>query len=103
MLPVKESRLRLLEALRGLFYDAEEMRWVVCDSFWTVNKGRDRIETRERCTTSDPEYLTYISTLADWRGSQSIATIEALRQSGEQTTTTRRYFMSNLETNAGIV
>jgi predicted transposase YbfD/YdcC len=66
VLPVKENQPRLLEALQGLFDDAEEMHWVKCDSFRTVNKGHGRIESRECWTTSDPEYLKYIATLADW-------------------------------------
>ncbi len=103
VLPVKENQPRLLEALRGLFDDPEEMRWVECDSFRTVSKGHGRIETRECWTTSDPEYLKYIATLADWRGLQSIAMVQAVRQIGEQTTTTRRYFISSLETNAELM
>ena len=100
VLPVKENQPRLLEALQLLFDDAEEMHWVKCDSFRTVSKGHGRIETRECWTTSDPEYLKYIANLADWRGLQSIAMVEATRRIGEQTTTKRRYFISSLETNA---
>jgi predicted transposase YbfD/YdcC len=103
VLPVKENQPRLLEALQGLFDDPEEMRWVECDFFRTVSKGHGRIETRECWTTSDPEYLKYIATLADWRGLQSIAMVQAVRQTGEQTTTTRRYFISSLETNAELM
>ena len=79
VLPVKENQPRLLEALRGLFHDPEEMRWVQCDSFRTVGKGQGRIETRECWTTSDPEYLKYIATPADWRSLQSIAMVQAVR------------------------
>jgi predicted transposase YbfD/YdcC len=100
VLPVKENQPRLLEALQGLFDDAEEMHWVKCDSFRTVNKGHGRIESRECWTTSDPEYLEYIATLADWQGLQSIAIVEAVRRIGEQTTTTHRYFISSLESDA---
>ena len=103
VLPVKENQPRLLEALQGLFDDPEEMRWVECDFFRTVSKGHGRIETRECWTTSDPEYLKYIATLADWRGLQSIAMVQAVRQIGEQTTTSRRYFISSLETNAELM
>ena len=103
VLPVKENQPRLLEALQGLFDDPEEMRWVECDSYRTVNKGHGRIETRECWTTSDPEYLKYIATLADWRGLQSIAMVQAVRQTGEHTTTSRRYFISSLETNAELM
>ena len=100
VLPVKENQPRLLEALQGLFDDAKEMHWVDCDSFQTVNKGHGRIESRECWTTSDPEYLKYITTLGDWQGLQSIAMVEAERRIGEKTTTTRRYFISSLKSDA---
>jgi predicted transposase YbfD/YdcC len=103
VLPVKENQPRLLEALQGLFDDAEEMHWVKCDSYQTVNKGHGRIESRECWTTSDPEYLKYIATLADWQGVQSIAMVEAVRRIGEQSTTTRRYFISSLESDAKLM
>ena len=51
VLPVKENQPRLLEALRRLFDDPEEMHWVECDSFRTVEEGHGRIETRECWTT----------------------------------------------------
>jgi predicted transposase YbfD/YdcC len=100
VLPVKENQPRLLEALQGLFDDANEMHWVECDSFRTVSKGHGRIESRECWTTSDSEYLKYIATLADWQGLQSIGMVEAVRRIGEQTTTTRRYFISSLKSDA---
>jgi predicted transposase YbfD/YdcC len=103
VLPVKENQPRLLEALQGLFDNAEEMHWVKCDSFRTVNKGHGRIESRQCWTTSDPEYLKYIATLADWHGLQSIAMVEAVRRIGEQATTTRRYFISSLESDAELM
>jgi len=100
VLPVKENQPRLLEALQRLFDDPEEMHWVECDSFRTVEEGHGRIETRACWTTSDPEYLEYIATLADWQGLQSIAMVEAVRRVGEQATTARRYFISSLVSNA---
>jgi predicted transposase YbfD/YdcC len=103
VLPVKENQPRLLEALQGLFDDAQEMHWVECNSFRTVSKGHGRMESRECWTTSDPEYLKYIATLADWQDLQSIAMVEAVRRIGEQTTTTRRYFISSLESDAELM
>lgn len=103
VLPVKENQPRLLDALQGLFDDPEEMRWVECDSFRTVNKGHGRIESRECWTTSDSEYLKYIATLADWQGLQSIAMVQAERRTGEKTTTTRRYFISSLKSDAKLM
>jgi len=68
--------------------------------------GEDRerpFDARECWTTSDPEYLKYIATLADWRSLQSIAMVQAVRRIGEQTTTTRRYFISSLESDARLM
>jgi predicted transposase YbfD/YdcC len=100
VLPVKENQPRLLEAIQGLFDDPAEMRWVDCDHHRTVNKGHGRIEVRECWSTSDPEYLKYIATLAEWRGLQSIAMVESRRRLGDETTVTRRYFISSLRSDA---
>ncbi len=100
VLPVKENQPRLLDSLQLLFDDPEEMRWVACDHHRTVDKGHGRIEIRECWTTSDAQYLRHIDTLADWKGLRSIAMVQAERQRGEETTTTRRYFISSLESDA---
>jgi predicted transposase YbfD/YdcC len=103
VLPVKENQPRLLEALQGLFDDPAEMRWVECDYHKTVNEGHGRVEIRECWSTSDPEYLNYIATLAEWQGLQSIAMIQAERQLGDQRTVTRRYFISSLKSDAELL
>ena len=100
VLPVKENQPRLLEALQGLFDDPAEMRWVECDYHRTEDRGHGRVEIRECWSTSDPEYLNYIGTLAEWRGLQSIVMIQTERQLGDQTTVSRRYFISSLRSDA---
>jgi predicted transposase YbfD/YdcC len=100
VLPVKENQPKLLEALQGLFDDAKEMRWVQCDHHRTVDKGHGRLEVRECWSTSDPDYLRYLTTLADWQGVRSIGMVQAQRQQGDQTTLTRRYYISSLESDA---
>ena len=100
VLPVKENQPRLLEALQGLFDDPAEMRWVECDYHRTEDRGHGRVEIRECWSTSDPEYLNYIGTLAEWRGLQSIVMIQTERQLGAQTTVSRRYFISSLRSDA---
>ncbi len=97
---VKENQGRLLEAIQGLFDDPDEMRWVDCDHHKTVDKDHGRIEIRECWTTSDPEYLAYIASLAEWKGLQSIAMIQAERRIGQERTFKRRYFISSLASNA---
>jgi predicted transposase YbfD/YdcC len=103
VLPVKENQPKLLEAIQGLFDDAQEMRWVTCDHHRTVDKGHGRLEVRECWSSSDPDYLRYLGTLADWQGLRSIAVVQAQRQQGEQTTLTRRYFISSLESDAKLL
>jgi predicted transposase YbfD/YdcC len=100
VLVVKENQKLLFKTLRGLFNDAQELHWVDCDYHKTVNKGHGRIEVRECWTTSDPEYLQYIGLLAEWKGLQSIAMIQAERRVGEKTSVKQRYFISSLESNA---
>lgn len=97
---VKENQGRLLETIRELFDNTDEMRWVDCDYCKTVDKDHGRIEIRQCWTTSDPEYLHYIASLADWKGLQSIAVIQAERRIGQEKTVKRRYFISSLESNA---
>jgi predicted transposase YbfD/YdcC len=100
VLPVKENQPRLLEALQGLFDDPAEMRWVECDYHRTEDRGHGRVEIRECWSTSDPEYLNYIGTLAEWRDLQAIVMIQTERQLGDQTTVSRRYFISSLRSDA---
>jgi predicted transposase YbfD/YdcC len=97
---VKDNQPRLLEAIQGLFDDPDEMRWVDTDYDRTTDGNHGRIETRQCWTTSDPEYLAYIASLADWPGLQSIGMIEAKRSTKEGTSVKRRYFISSLESNA---
>jgi predicted transposase YbfD/YdcC len=103
VLPVKENQPRLLEALQGLFDDPAEMRWVKCDYHRTVDKGHGRLEVRECWSTSDPDYLGYIATLADWQALQSIAMVQTERRLGDKTTVTRRYFISSLKSDAKLL
>jgi len=101
--PVKENLSRLLENLQGIFDDPAEMRWVDCDCHKTEEQGYGRVGIRECWSTSDPEYLGYIATLVEWRGLQSIATVQAERQLGDPSTVTRRYFISSLTGDAKLL
>jgi predicted transposase YbfD/YdcC len=100
VLPVKENQPWLHETLQGLFDDPGEMRQVACDHAKVVTKGHGRIEIRECWSTSDPEYLRYIATLAEWQGLQSIAMVQAERRLDAKTTVKRRYFISSLKSDA---
>jgi predicted transposase YbfD/YdcC len=103
VLPVKENQSRLYEALQGLFDIPAEMRWVECDHHRTVDKGHGRVEIRQCWSTSDPDYLDYIATLADWQGLQSIAMVQSERRLGDEKTVKRRYFISSLKSDAKLL
>lgn len=103
VLPVKENQPRLLEALQGLFDDPAEMRWVDCDYHRTVDKGHGRMEVRECWSTSDPGYLSYIASLAEWPALQSIAMLQAERQLDDKRTVQRRYYISSLKNEAKLL
>jgi predicted transposase YbfD/YdcC len=100
VLVVKGNQGRLLKTLQLLFDDPNEMRWVDCDYYETVDEGHGRRETRRCWTTSDPDYLQYIASFSDWQGLQSIGMIESTRVTDEKTTVDRRYFISSLVSNA---
>jgi predicted transposase YbfD/YdcC len=100
VLVVKENQETLFSTIQGLFNDAQELQWLECDYHKTVNKGHGRVEVRECWTTSDPDYLRYISLLGDWKGLRSIAVIRAVRYIGEEKSVERRYFISSLESDA---
>jgi predicted transposase YbfD/YdcC len=103
VLVVKENQGRLYETIQELFDNPDEMRWVDYDYHKMVDKDHGRIEIRQCWTTSDPEYLRYIASLADWKGLQSIAVIQAKRRIGQEKTVKRRYFISGLESNAQLL
>lgn len=103
VLVVKENQGRLYETIQELFDNPDEMRWVDYDYHKMVDKDHGRIEIRQCWTTSDPEYLRYIASLADWKGLQSIAVIQAKRRIGQEKTVKRRYFISSLESNAKLL
>ena len=102
-MPVKENQPRLLETLQGLFDDPKEMHWVKCDHHRTVDEGHGRQEIRECWSTSDPEYLQYLTSVGDWQGVRSIVMVEASREQAGQATVTRRYFISSLESDAVLL
>ena len=102
LLAVKHNQGKLYRDLEMLFsYDQQHgFQDTPYDYAKEVKKGHGRIDVRECWTTSDPEYLGYIASWAEWKGLQSIGMIQAQRCTGEETTVKRRYLISSLESNA---
>jgi predicted transposase YbfD/YdcC len=95
-LSVKENQGGLYDDIAELFDYAQEIGFVDCDYHKTVNKGHGRIEIRECWTISDPEYLTYLRNLSDWKGLQTIAMVKSERRIGPESSTKIRYYISSL-------
>jgi predicted transposase YbfD/YdcC len=100
VLVVKDNQPRLHEVLQELFDHPDEVKRVGCDYHRTADKGHGRIEIRQCWATSDPQYLRYIASFADWEGLRSIAMIQAERRIGSKESVKRRYFISSLDSNA---
>jgi predicted transposase YbfD/YdcC len=104
VLAVKENQGHLYETFQDLFQYPAEMVAVGCDYHKTVNKGHGRIEVRECWTTSDPDYLHYISDqLSEWPGLRSLVMVKSERSIVDgETTTKSRYFISSLDSDANL-
>ena len=104
VLAVKENQDHLYETFQDLFQYPAEMVAAGCDYHKTVEKGHGRIEVRECWTTSDPDYLQYISEqLSEWPGLRSLVMVKSERTIiGEASTLKYRYFISSLDSNAQL-
>jgi predicted transposase YbfD/YdcC len=104
VLAVKENQDHLYETFQDLFQYPAEMVAAGCDYHKTVEKGHGRIEVRECWTTSDPDYLRYISEqLSEWPGLRSLVMVKSERTIiGEASTLKYRYFISSLDSDARL-
>ena len=100
VLRVKDNQANLSQALEELFAYAQETAYVDCDYARTVNKGHGRIEIRECWTTSDEDYLRYLTDRAKWRGLNTLAMVKAERRLGNTTEVDVKYYISSLPSDA---
>jgi predicted transposase YbfD/YdcC len=96
---VKENQEQLYQTLEKLF-TPEELHWVAHDTYETRTHGHGRTEHRQCWVTSDQDYLDYIAEGADWTGLRSLIMVETVRQTPEERTVNRRYFISSLPADA---
>ena len=104
VLALKENQSHLLEDVRVLFEDAQELdfREVKHDYHKTVNKGHGRIESRQCWTIADPEFLDYIRNRAAWSELKTIVKVHAKRHLGDKISSKVRYYISSLENDAAL-
>jgi predicted transposase YbfD/YdcC len=67
------------------------------DYFETTDKGHGRIEIRRYWQTAD---IGWLEEKGNWKGLRSIAMVQAVRITGENTAVETRYFLSSKEPNA---
>lgn len=102
ILPVKENQATLLEDIQDVFsqdqaYDFTDAPY---DHARSVNKGHNRIETRECWCISDPDYLACLRDAHKWKGLSSLVMVRAERIIGQQREVKTRYYISSLHGSA---
>lgn len=102
VLAVKENQGKLHEKIEHLFADGEAKSY---EAMWyrqhiTIDGGHGRVETRNY-TVLPMMYLPFFK--LKWKGLQSIAMVESVREIGDERTTERRYFISSLAADAKII
>ena len=98
---VKENQAHLFQTLEQLF-TPEELHWVDYDTYETEERGHGRVEQRTCWVTTDQAYLDYIGADADWAGLRSLIMVETVRETAEERTVKRRYFISSLPRDAKL-
>ena len=99
LLALKANHGRLYQEVDRLFNDAltAPKKAIPYQSHRMINKGHGRLEIRQCCTISQPQYLAYLDPQARWAGLQTVVRIEATRQlTGADPTQEVRYYLSSL-------
>jgi predicted transposase YbfD/YdcC len=99
VMAVKENQGQLYHTLETLFAP-EERQWVACAHAQTRNKDHGRVEYRDCWITDDPTYREYIAEHTEWTGLQSLIMVKTVRQTPEERSVVRRYFISSLPPDA---
>ena len=100
VLAVKRNQGTLYQELQDRFELAqtEQFRNVQHDICKTVDKGHGRIEIRQCCTISDPDYLLSLTGSHDWPKLSAIVKVCHERRVGEQRSAQVRYYITSLPT-----
>lgn len=101
-LALKGNHKNLHEEVIQLFALAEAQGWQEFEhSFYrTIEKGHGRTEIRRYWTIETGEFLIAHD---KWRGLQSIGLVESVRKIGQQTTTSKRYYLNSFASDARLL
>ena len=102
VLAVKKNQGNLHEDVKDLFDGAVQLGFedIEYDTYETVEKGHGRIETRQCWVISDPDDLSYISRLSEWKSLKCVAMVRAERLIGDSVSVENRYYISSLKGDA---
>ena len=100
VLAVKKNQKHLCEDVEDLFFGAFELGGVEYDTYETVEKGHGRIEIRQCWVISDPQDLSYISVLSEWKSLSCVALVRGERRIGDSVSVENRYYISSLKGDA---
>ena len=100
VLAVKQNQKHLYEDVKDLFFGAFELGGVEYDTYETVEKGHGRIEIRQCWVISDPQDLSYISVLSEWKSLSCVALVRGERRIGDSVSVENRYYISSLKGDA---
>ena len=102
VLSLKQNQGNLYEDVKELFDGAFEFGFedIDYDTYETVEKGHGRIETRRCWAISDPQGLSYIRSLSEWKNLNSVAMVKAERRIGDSVSVEKRYYISSLKGDA---
>jgi predicted transposase YbfD/YdcC len=102
VLSVKENQGHLFEDIATIFAvdQASDFKYASYEEKKTTNKGHGRIDIRECWSTSNPAYLCLIRDAQNWIGLQSIAMVKCTRILNGKETTSVRYYISSLPSDA---
>ena len=102
VLSLKQNQGNLYEDVKELFEGAFQFGFedIEYDTYETLEKGHGRIETRQCWAISDPQGLSYIRSLSEWKSLSSVAMVGAERRIGDSVSVESRYYISSLKGDA---
>lgn len=100
-LALKGNHKHLHEEVQQLFTQAEAQDWREIEHSFhrTISKGHGRTEIRRYWTIKADEFFLDHD---QWAGLQSIGLVESVRKVGDQTTTSKRYYLNSFASNASL-
>ncbi len=104
-LALKENQVSLHDEVVEMFDQAlrTDFAELEHDRYETVEKSRNRMETRRCWAVSDADHILYFNECGEWAKLRSVAMVESERVVDDKRTRQRRYYISSLPGNAKLL